>query len=135
MEWFHTDDYQICRKVGKTSYEFIEFNQVDDLMLSSTGIIDVTDYKDENGNWNNDADSVIRSYYRSIEELRKFVPPEDEDQIVAECLFECGSQFSTGSKTMSEEEAEQYLDDIVDGKIIIQCNFCKSCTKNIIFYV
>ena len=96
MEWFHTDDYQICRKVGKTSYEFIEFNQVDDLMLSSTGIIDVTDYKDENGNWNNDADSVIRSYYRSIEELR-----------------------STGSKTMSEEEAEQYLDDIVDGKIII----------------
>ena len=119
MEWFHTDDYQICRKVGRTSYEFIEFNQADDLMLSSTGIIDVTDYKDENGNWNNDAESVIRSYYRSIEELRKSVPPENEDQIVAECLFECGSQFSTGSKMMSEEEAEQYLDDIVDGKIII----------------
>lgn len=118
-DWFFTDDFQICRKFDKTSYEFIEFNQVDDLMISSSDIIDVRQYKDENGEWDKETITIIGYYYANLEELRKDVGPDDEDQIVAECIFEQISQFDYNSKQMTEDEASQYLQDIVEGKITI----------------
>lgn len=118
-DWFFTDDYQICRKFDKTSYEFIEFNQVDDLMISSSDIIDVRQYKDKNGKWDKETITIIGYYYANLEELRKNVGPDDEDQIVAECIFEQMSQFDYNSKQMTEDEASQYLQDIVEGKITI----------------
>ena len=118
-DWFFTDDFQICRKFDKTSYEFIEFNQIDDLMISSSDIIDVRQYKDENGEWDKETITIIGSYYANLEELRKNVGPDDEDQIVAECIFEQTSQFDYNSKQMTEDEASQYLQDIVEGKITI----------------
>lgn len=118
-DWFFTDDFQICRKFDKTSYEFIEFNQVDDLMISSSDIIDVRQYKDKNGEWDKETITIIGYYYANLEELRKDVGPDDEDQIVAECIFEQMSQFDYNSKQMTEDEASQYLQDIVEGKITI----------------
>lgn len=118
-DWFFTDDFQICRKFDKTSYEFIEFNQVDDLMISSSDIIDVRQYKDENGEWDKETLDIISTYYSDLEELRRNVGVDDEDQIVAEYIFEQISQFDYNSKQMTEDEASQYLQDIVEGKITI----------------
>ena len=112
---FFTDDFQICRKFDKTSYEFIEFNQVDDLMISSSDIIDVRQYKDENGEWDKETLDIISTYYSNLEELRRNVGVDDEDQIVAECIFEQTSSFDSDSLSMTEEEAEKYLDNIVNG--------------------
>ena len=40
--WYRTDDLQICRKLDKFTYEFIEFTQAeDDLWISSTGTVDI----------------------------------------------------------------------------------------------
>lgn len=118
-EWFATDDFQICRKLDKFTYEFIEFNQADDLMISSTDTIDIRDWKDSDGEWNKEAQSIIATYYGSLAEMRELVSPNEEEQIVAECLFEQTSSFDADSLSMSEDEAGQYLDDIVAGKITI----------------
>ena len=115
MEWFYTDDYQICRKLDKYTYEFLEFNQADDLMISSTDTIDIRNWKDSNGEWNNEAKRIINSYYKSLDNMRKNVSAEIEDQIVAECIFEQTSSFNSASLSMTEEEAEKYLDNIVNG--------------------
>ena len=118
-EWFRTDDYQICRQIDKFTYEFIEFNGVDGIMISSSDIVDVSKYKDsKTGEWNKEAQDIISSYYSSLEEMRKSVG-DGEDQIVAECIFEQSSSFDETSKKMGEDEAYQYLDDIIEGKITI----------------
>lgn len=116
-EWYYTDDYQVCRRIDKTTYEFIEFNQVDDLMISSNDIVDLSKYKDSNGEWTLEAQHILEAYYRNRYEFRELVPPKDEDQVVAECIFESTSQYDDTSKEMTQEEAESYLDAIVYGKI------------------
>ena len=119
-EWFYTDDYQICRKVKEGVYEFIEFNQVDDLMISSRDKVIVANWKDSDGEWDNDTISIIQSYYGSLYyetlyEMRRRVNKEDEEQIVAEMIFESTSCFDDDSLELSEEEAEKYLDGFVYG--------------------
>lgn len=116
-EWYYTDDYQICRKIDQTTYEFIEFNQVDDLMISSNDTVDLSKYKDSKGEWTLEAQRILEAYYRNIYEFRELVLPEDEDQVVAECIFESTSQYDDTSKEMTQEEAESYLDAIICGKI------------------
>ena len=116
--WFRTDDYQICKNLGNGEYEFIEFTGTDGQMISSSGTVNVNDYKDANGNWDEEALDIISTYYFDLDELRASVPnSSDEDQIVAECIFEQTSSFDSDSVTLSEDDAYAYLDDIISGKV------------------
>ena len=116
--WFRTDDYQICKNLGNGEYEFIEFTGTDGQMISSSGTVNVNDYKDADGNWNEEALDIISTYYSDLGELRASVPnSSDEDQIVAECIFEQTGSFDSDSVTLSEDDAYAYLDDIISGKI------------------
>lgn len=115
-KWFRTDDFQICRQLKKNIYEFIEFNGADDLMISSSDIVDLSNYRDaDTGEWNKEAQNILSAYYSSLQDLRESAG-DDEDQIVAECIFEQTSFFDETSLQMSEDEAYQYLDNIIAGK-------------------
>ena len=117
-QWFFTDDFQICIQRHKGVYEFVEFNQVDDLMIQSEDKIIVANYKDSDGEWDADAISCITGFYKDIDELKRNYPDEDsQNQIVAECIFESSSQFNIDSLTLSEDEAREWLEDIVNGKV------------------
>lgn len=59
----------------------------------------------------------IITFYGSLEEMRELVRKEDEEQIVAELIFECRSQLDPDTDVMSEKEAEQYLEDIMSGTV------------------
>ena len=115
-KWFYTDDMQICRKVKNGVFELVEFSEADDMyFLAEQQKIILVNWKDSNGEWNADAKSIIKSYYQSLEGLRACVRPEDEDQIVAEMIYECTSSL-TDEMPMSEKEAVEYLDRIVEGE-------------------
>lgn len=117
-QWFFTDDFQICRQRHKGVYEFVEFNQVDDLMIQSEDKVIIANYKDSDGEWDADAISCITAFYKDLDELKRNYSDEDsQNQIIAECIFEASSQFNMDSLTLSEDEAKKYLQDIVDGKV------------------
>jgi hypothetical protein len=117
-EWFFTDDFQICRQRHKGVFEFVEFNQVDDLMIQSEDKIIVANYKDSDGEWDADAISCITGFYKDLDELKRNYPDEEsQNQVVAECIFESSSQFNSDSLTLSENEARKWLEDIVNGKV------------------
>ena len=117
-KWFFTDDFQICRQRHKGVYEFVEFNQVNDLMIQSEDKVIVANYKDSDSEWDADAISIIKSYYKDLDELKRNYPDEEsQNQIVAECIFENSSQFNSDSLTLSEDEAREWLEDIVNGKV------------------
>ena len=118
-KWFYTDDLQICRK-EKGGYEFIEFTQADDdvFLLSEREKIIIANWKDSDGEWDADAISIIKGYYRSLDGLRKCgYSEEDEEQVVAECIYE---QTITLAHTLpfSKAEAEKYLEKIMKGELI-----------------
>ena len=116
--WYRTDDLQICRKLDKFTYEFIEFTQAeDDLWISSTGTVDIRKWRDKDGKWTNEAYNYITCYFHNLEDLSDCAGnPENEEQIVAECIFEQTSQFDPDSLEVTQEYAEQYLEDILNGK-------------------
>ena len=117
-QWFFTDDFQICRQKHKGVYEFVEFNQVDDLMIQSEDKVIVANYKDSNGEWDVDAISIIKMYYKDLYELKRNYPDEEsQNQIVAECIFESSSPLNSDSLAFSEDGARKWLEDIVDGKV------------------
>lgn len=59
-KWFRTDDFQICRQLKKNIYEFVEFNGADDLMISSSDIVDLSNYRDaDTGEWNKEAQNIF----------------------------------------------------------------------------
>ncbi len=120
MEWIKTDDLQICRKVKDGVYQLAEFSQTDDDFLFSYDEVITANYKDSDGEWDADAISDIKSCYGSLEEMRELVRKEDEEQIVAEIIFECRSQLDPDVAAMTEEEAEKYLEDIMSGKITLE---------------
>lgn len=115
-KWFYTDDMQICHKVKRGVFELVEFSECDErYFLSEKMTIILKDWKDSDGEWDVDAKSIIKSYYQSLEGLRAFVRPEDEDQIVAEMIYECTSSLAD-EMPMSEKKAVEYLDRIVEGE-------------------
>ena len=100
-------------------YDFIEFIGADGQMFSSSGTVNVNDYKDPDGNWNAEALDIIRTYYSDLDELRNSVSNlADEDQLVAECIFEQTSSYDSDSLTMSEDAAYTYLDDVISGRVM-----------------
>lgn len=115
-KWFYTDNMQICRKVKDEVFELVEFSEADGkYFLSERQKIILADWKDPDGKWDANAKSIIKSYYQSLEGLRACVRPEDEDQIVAEMIYECTSSLAD-EMPMTEKEAVEYLDKIVEGK-------------------
>ena len=122
-DWIKTDDFQIYRQLDKNQYEFVEFLGCSDAdsMWYSHGIVDVSEYKDADGEWNAEAQDIISSYYRDLEDLRNNCDKEKEDQIVAECIFESYYHMYCDGKTqMSEDEAEKYLNDIMAGRATVK---------------
>ena len=116
-KWFKTDDMQICRKVKDGVFELVEFSECDErYYLAEKMTIILKDWKDSNGEWNRDAQSIIKSYYGSLDGMRKFVRLQDEDQIVAEMIYECTSSLAD-ELSMTEKEAEEYLDRIMKGEL------------------
>ena len=116
-KWFYTDDMQICRKVKDGVFELVEFSECDErYFLSEKMTIILKDWKDSNGEWNRDAQSIIKSYYWSLDGMRELVRPEDEDQYVAEMIYECTSSLAD-ELPMTEKEAEEYLEKIINNKI------------------
>lgn len=126
QEWVNTDDLQICRKIRDGVYEFAGFYQADEnkFFLSRDKII-TSNHKDSDGEWDSDAVSCIEGYYKSLDEMRKSVNKEDEDQIVAEILFETLSDLS--GICVSDKEADEYLNAIAGGTMLkhIETQACK----------
>lgn len=75
----------------------------------------MANWKDSDGEWNRDAQSIIAAYYWSLNGMREFVRPEDEDQIVAEMIYECTSSLAD-EMSMTEKEAREYLERIINNK-------------------
>lgn len=122
--WFYTDDMQICRRIKNDIYEFAEFTQADtNVFCFSQGKINLYYWKNDNGEWNNEAISIINSYYKSLEELRFNIDDclsitekyDFENQMVAEMIFEQTSLLDMEMKAMTLSEAENYLENIVCG--------------------
>ena len=113
-KWFKTDDLQICKHEKDGVYEFVEFNQADENMflLSEQDKIIIANWKDSDGEWDADAIYYIECYYKSLDELRKLVRKEDEEQIVAEILYEQTSVLADDDP-MTESEAEAYLSNFL----------------------
>ncbi len=116
--WIRLSDMKIGRKPKKEVYEFIEFNNYGDDYIASNDKIIIANHKDSDGEWDADAISDIKSIYGSLEELRRQFPNKsDEEEAVAESIFVCRSKYADYIDVMSEEEAEQYLDDVVAGNL------------------
>ena len=115
-KWFYTDDMQICRKVKDGVFELVGFSECDERysLLEKMTII-LKDWKDSNGEWNRDAQSIINSYYWSLDGMRECVSPKDEDQFVAEIIYESTSSLAD-ELSMTKKEAVEYLDKIVGRK-------------------
>ncbi len=111
---------QICRKKKDGVYQLAAFSQADDDFLFSYDEVITANHKDSDGKWDADAISDIKSCYGSLEEMRELVRKEDEEQIVAEIIFECRSQLDPDVDAMTEEEAEKYLEDIMNGNITLE---------------
>ncbi len=120
-KFIRTDDMQLLRKVKDGVFELCEFsNSGDDYLFSYDKII-IANWKDSDSEWDSDAISIIKSYYKSLDDLRKSVSSkEEEEQIVAEMLFEQTSQLGHDMPVMTEAEAEKYLDDIINGKVVLE---------------
>ena len=113
-KWFYTDDMQICRKIKDGVFELVEFSECNGkYYLAEQQKIILADWKDSNGEWNTDAQQIIKTYYKSLDGLRSVVKPEDEDQIVAEMIYECTSSLAD-ELSMTEKEAREYLKRIIN---------------------
>jgi hypothetical protein len=83
-EWVSTDDDQYGRQLSEKSFEFMEKNKglleyEEDEFIKIQ--VDLKDYS------NDQIESHISSYYKSISELRE-VYGDSADWIIAECIFE-----------------------------------------------
>ena len=99
-KWFRTDDFQICRQLKKNIYEFIEFKGADDLMISSSDIVDLSHYRDaDTGEWNKEAQNILSAYYSSLQDLRESAgDDENQKEIVIGLIDECGfDSFDVGT--------------------------------------
>lgn len=115
-KWIKTDDLQICRKVKDGIYELVEFSECDnEFYLVERDKIILVNWKDSDGEWDSDAQNIIKTYYKSLDGMRTCVSPEDEEQIVAEMIYECESSLAN-EMPMSYEEAEEYLEMIMNGE-------------------
>lgn len=117
--WFNTDDYQICNKIDENTFEFVELTICYDDWFVGYSKIECSDYKDANGEWDSDTQDIIASYYGSLEELRSRVSKKAENQIVAELLAETlpKDMLNKAVWIHSEDDANKYLDDIIEGKV------------------
>ncbi len=116
--WIRLSDLKIGRKPKKGIYEFIEFNSCGNDYIASSDKIIIANHKNSDNEWDADAISDIKSTYGSLKELRRQFPDKsDEEEAVADSIFICRSKYADDIDVMSEEEAEQYLDDIVAGNL------------------
>ena len=108
-EWIHTDDMQRCRKVSDSCYELIEANEVDDMFLISDPMtIDLRDWV-RDGEYTNEAKSIIRSYYSDWKDWIR-IPKEDRSQYLAEMIYESTSHLNCKSELYTGEQANEILD-------------------------
>lgn len=122
-EYIWTDDLQVCKSLGERRYELMEANAINDgddgYCISEPMVIDINDWHERKGVYTDEAKSVISSYYggtwdgkfhdpvESFENL--YQHPEDRDQILAEMIYECTSQFMNDYGAVTEEQAVNIL--------------------------
>ena len=103
-EWICIDGLQWRKQINATTFHLVEIREYPDGYICVSGIIDINDYDD------NEKESIITSYYSSVEEFKTSYPAEEINGILAECIFEqthemeltCFGLFET------EDDAEKY---------------------------
>ena len=109
-EWVCTDGLQWRKLINATTFHLVEVREYPDGYIYVSEIVDVNDYDD------NEKESIIKSYYHSMEEFKASYPEEEINGILAECIFEqtqemelmfCSSVFKTEDE--AESNALEYI--------------------------
>lgn len=109
MKWIKTDDLQWRKLINATTFHLVAVREQPDGYVYVSGIIDINDYDDD------EKESIITSYYSSVEEFKASYSEEEINGILAECIFEqtheieltCFGFFETEDE--AEEKALDYI--------------------------
>lgn len=117
--WENTDDMQRCRKISDGVYELIEANECDDnFLISSPMEIDLADWK-EGDSYDDEAISIIKSYYGSLENFQEQVPDiSTQEQLLAEMIYESTSSLDSSFGFLTEAEATTLLDNYCERGVL-----------------
>ena len=113
LGWGKSDDNQYIKKLRDGVYRLVQSDKLPDgsyIVYMNTIIL--ANWMDSDGMYDADCTSIVESYYGSVENFKSEYPdPDDQQQILAEMIFEStASHGCEAREIVTEENVQKTID-------------------------
>lgn len=113
LGWGKSDDNQYIKKLRDGVYRLVQISKLpDDSYIVYMNTIILANWMDSDGMYNADCTSIVESYYGSVENFKsEYTDPDDQQQILAEMIFEStASHGCEAREIVTEENVQKTID-------------------------
>ena len=113
LGWGKSDDNQYIKKLRDGVYRLVQSSKLpDDSYIVYMNTIILANWMDSDGMYDAACTSIVESYYGSVENFKSEYPdPDDQQQILAEMIFEStASHGCEAREIVTEENVQKTID-------------------------
>lgn len=113
LGWGKSDDNQYIKKLRDGVYRLVQSDKLPDgSYIAYMNTIILANWMDSDGMYDADCTSIVESYYGSVENFKSEYPdPDDQQQILAEMIFEStASHGCEAREIVTEENVQKTID-------------------------
>lgn len=113
LGWGKSDDNQYIKKLRDGVYRLVQSGKMpDDSYIVYMNTIILANWMDSDGMYDADCTSIVESYYGSVENFKsEYTDPDDQQQILAEMIFEStASHGCEAREIVTEENVQKTID-------------------------